>query len=136
MEKETSPKETCRLRVTCNEKETIGNCRIDHYTRKEALFKGIKMWLIVMLVSALSIVIPLVHFVSVPVGLALSPLVGLYYFFTRRGAPKRVIGDFLCPECQSKNHVETVRIDKHYFGECAHCHREFEMVPQPSGART
>jgi hypothetical protein len=128
--------ETFPLQVICNQKETVGSCRYDRFTRKEAIFQGIKMWLLAMLVAGLTILIPLVHFISVPVGLLLSPLVGVYFFFARKGAPKRVIGNFSCPECHAENHVETERIYAHYFGHCAHCQHEYKMVPLPAGPET
>lgn len=117
------------MQVLSKEKEAAGSCQFERYTAKEALFKGLLMFLLTLIAAIVSIVLPGVHFVSVPLGILASPFVGAHFYFSRKGAAKRMSGDFLCPECNGKNHVTAPRILPIYEIKCVHCECGLRLVP-------
>lgn len=115
------------LQVHSNDKETVGGCQVEFYTTRGALLQGMLMFILTLLGAIFSIVLPGLHFITVPLGILASPFVGVYFFITRKGAVKRMTGDFLCPECQANNHVD-FRAPP-YTGNCAQCRHDFQLVP-------
>lgn len=118
------------MQVKSGEKETLGSYRLEYHTPRDALRKGLKMFFVTLFVAIFSVVLPGVHFVSVPLGILASPLVGAYFYnATRKGVAKGMTGDFLCPECQAKNHVAASRILSCYESKCARCGCGIHLVP-------
>lgn len=115
------------LQVHCNNKETVGSCLIEFYTTKGAFLQGTKMFVLTLLGAIASVVLPGLHFITVPLGILASPFVGAYFYYTRKGAVKWITGDFLCPECQANNHVAFRRPP--YSGNCVQCQYDFQAVP-------
>lgn len=85
------------------------------------------MFVLTLLGAILSIVLPGLHFITVPLGILASPFVGIYFYRTRKGTVKRIVGDFLCPECRANNHV-TFRAAPPYFGNCIQCQHDFQLA--------
>ncbi len=117
------------LQVKAADKETVGCYQLAYYTRQEAINKGIRASLITLGAAILSVVLPGVHFVSVPLGILASPLVGVYFYKTRNGAAKSMTADFVCPACQAKNHVASPNITAYYVSQCAACGCELRLEP-------
>ena len=117
------------MQVYCNGKETVGSCQIEFYTNGAAIFRGVKMFVLVLFGAICSIVLPGLHFVTVPLGVLASPLVGIYFFFISKGAVKRTDGEFVCPECQATNHVTYRAGTPPYVGNCVQCQHHFEATP-------
>jgi hypothetical protein len=116
------------LRVHCNGKETVGSCQVDFYTARDAFFQGLKMFVLMLLAAILSIVLPGMHFVTVPLGVLASPLVGIYVFVTRKGAVRQMTGNFFCPECHAEDHV-AFRGAPPYSSKCVECQHDFQVTP-------
>ncbi|MBY0575278.1 MAG: hypothetical protein K2P67_01615 [Gallionellaceae bacterium] len=116
------------LQVHCNNKETVVSGQVEFYTTGGAALQGIKMFVLTLLGAILSIVLPGLHFITVPLGILASPFIGFYFFRTRKGAVKRITGDFLCPECQASNYM-AFRAAPYYFGNCVQCQHEFQVIP-------
>lgn len=116
------------LQVHCNDKETTGSCQVEFYTTAGAVRKGIMMFVLTLLGAILSILLPGLHFITVPLGVLASPFVGIYVFLSRKGAVKRMTGDFFCPECQAKNEV-AFRGPPPYSSRCVQCQHEFQAAP-------
>jgi len=116
--------------VKSADKETVGDYRLDYYTPTEARRKGVKMFLVTLAAAIVSVVLPGVHFVSVPLGILASPLVGIYFYKTRKDAAKSMTADFVCPECQAKNHVASPDIRAYYVSQCASCGCELRLEPR------
>lgn len=93
------------LQVYCNDKETVGSCQVELYTTGGAVLQGVKMFVLTLFGAIISIILPGLHFITVPLGILASPFVGIYFFRTSKGALKRMTVDFLCPECQANNNV-------------------------------
>lgn len=85
------------------------------------------MFALTLLGAILSIVLPGLHFITVPLGILASPFVGVYFYITSKGTVKRMTGDFLCPECQANNHM-AFRTPP-YSGNCPQCQLDFQVTP-------
>lgn len=90
------------------------------------------MFVLTLLGAILSIVLPGLHFITVPLGVLASPFVGIYVFFTRKGVVKWVTGNFLCPECQANNHV-AFRGPPPYSVNCVQCEHRLHVAPLQEG---
>lgn len=86
------------------------------------------MFVLTLLGAILSILLPGLHFITVPLGLLASPFVGIYVFFSRKGAVKRMTGEFSCPECQTNNDV-AFRGPPSYFVNCVQCQHGLQVAP-------
>lgn len=130
MEQEQQSEPTAHpMQVKANGKESVGSYRIECYTHKDAVVSGIKMFLVTLIAAIISVILPGVHFVSVPLGILASPLVGIYFYRARKGKPKRMTADINCPECNENNHVTSRLIESHYACKCAHCQHDLHMTP-------
>lgn len=117
------------MQVKSEDRETVGDYRLEYYTKKNAIHKGIKAFLITLVVAVASIVLPGIHFVSVPLGLLAAPFVGVYFYSSRKGTPKSMAADFACPECQAKNHVAAPRVTAFYECKCVQCQADLRLTP-------
>jgi hypothetical protein len=114
------------LQVRCNDAASLGSCQVECYTKGGALFKGIMMFVLVLLGAILSIVLPGLHFITVPLGVVASPIVGIYYFISRKGKVKRITGNFSCPNCEGINHV-AFRGAPPYSVNCVQCQHALQL---------
>ncbi len=88
------------------------------------------MFVLTLLAAILSIVLPGLHFITVPLGVLASPFVGIYFYRrTSKGAVKQINGDFLCPECQANNHV-AFRGAPPYSYKCVQCQHDLQVRPE------
>jgi len=86
------------------------------------------MFVLILFVAILSIVLPGLHFITVPLGILASPFVWIYVFLTRKGAVKRMNGNFFCPECGANNNVAFRGIPP-YSNKCVQCQHDFTCSP-------
>jgi hypothetical protein len=115
--------------VKSGSRETIGNYQLEFHTKKDAIRKGIKAFALTFVAAAASSVLPGIHFVSVPIGLLAAPFVGLHFYSSRKGMPKSMTADFVCPECQAKNHVAAPRVTAFYDCKCVRCQTDLHLTP-------
>lgn len=118
-----------RVKATDKETETVGSYRLEYYTPKEAVSKGVKMSLATLGVALFLVVLPGVHFVSVPLGILASPLVGVYFYRTRKDAAKSMSADFVCHACQAHNRVASPNVAAYYVSQCVACGCELRLEP-------
>lgn len=116
------------LQVRYNDKEAVGNCQVEFYTTGSAVFKGLTVFVLTLVAAILSILLPGLHFITVPLGVVASPFIGGYVFFTSRDAVKRIDGEFLCPKCLAANHV-TFRGRPPYHYNCVQCQSGLQITP-------
>ncbi|MBI3147342.1 MAG: hypothetical protein HYZ17_02375 [Betaproteobacteria bacterium] len=117
------------MKVASTEKEAVGRYRTERYSSKQALHKSLKIALAILVVALLSIVLPGIHFVSVPLGILAAPFLGVYYYRKLNGAPKSMAVDFSCPDCQASNQVAAPRICAYYEARCVSCQQELRLTP-------
>jgi hypothetical protein len=76
----TSQVLTKPVRVTCSDKHSDGTIEVKYFSRELRMEKAIKTGLICFAAAALCIFIPVAHFILVPSGLILAPLLALRQF--------------------------------------------------------
>lgn len=118
-----------QLRVISNGKETKGPAHIRVVTQREALIRGLKTFGLTVLAALCTIIIPGVHFISVPGGLIAAPLVGVMVFLKSRGSIHGVSGSFSCPQCGQNNVMEYQEGKPPYFGSCTSCKNPYQVFP-------
>lgn len=110
---------TLRIQATdTNHKSSVGEIEIHTWTKQQRLWRALKSLCIFWLFAAISVLIPLLHFILVPVLLLLGPIMaGLAY---RR--PSRIIRSNLnCPNCDLKIEVLSQSLDWPIQQKCAGC---------------
>jgi hypothetical protein len=117
------------LRVTSPDGQTVASYRVHHYSTRQAVNRGLKMTLTAFLWSVVSVVLPVIHFVSVPLGILASPFIGLYYYHRSKGAPRSMTADFVCPDCHTPNHVSAPEIAARYESVCVNCQQKIALTP-------
>lgn len=118
------------LEAESNGNETLGSCRFERYTPRQALHRGIKMAMVTLGLAVASVILPGIHFISVPLGILASPFVGAYYYRASKGVPKSMRGDFECPDCRAPNRVAAPRITAFYVARCKECQTEVRLTPR------
>lgn len=118
-----------QMRVLSNGKETTGPAHIRVVTQREAVIRGLKTCGLTILAALCTIIIPGVHFISVPGGLIAAPIVGVLVFLKSRGAIHGMSGTFNCPQCGQSNTMEYQEGKPPYFGSCASCKNPFQAFP-------
>ncbi len=119
-----------QLRVISNGKEAKGAAHIHIITQREALIRGLKTFGLTVLAALCTIIIPGVHFLSVPGGLIAAPLIGIMVFLKSRGAIDGMSGTFHCPQCGQSNAMEYQEGKPPYFGSCTSCKNPCQVFPE------
>ncbi len=117
------------MQVKSSDKETVGSYQLVRYTSKDAFYKGLQMFLVTLVAAIISVVLPGIHFVSVPLGILAAPFIGFYFYRTRKGTVKSMTGNFTCPECHANNHVAAPRVAPQYESKCSQCQHELHLIP-------
>ena len=104
---------------------------IDLNSSSDALGKGLKTGGLVAMAALCTIVIPGVHFLSVPTGLLISPIIGLLVFVKSRGKIKSVEAKFQCLQCRAEIHHQKEQGKLPYFGSCSQCKVPYQIVEKP-----
>lgn len=100
---------------------------IEAVSRRENLIFGAKKLALSWLVSLITVLAPIVHFVLVPTFFFL----GIYLFL---GQQKKTHvarqGHFLCPACTGRTDLKAFRFQNEQRLSCAHCGIQLEIVSQ------
>lgn len=95
--------------------------------RRENLIVGAKKLTLSWLVSLITVLAPLVHFVLVPAFFFL----GIYLFLAQQKLSHVVRqGHFLCPACSGRTDLKVFRFRNEHRMSCAHCGIQLEIVSQ------
>jgi hypothetical protein len=116
------------MQAHCNGKESVGSCQVEFYTKGGAISRGIKMFVLTLLAAIFSILLPGMHFITVPLGILASPFVGIYFYVASKDSVKMMTGEFFCPECQATNQV-AFRGRPPYSSKCVQCENNFKVEP-------
>ncbi|MDQ3233476.1 MAG: hypothetical protein M3Q07_16790 [Pseudobdellovibrionaceae bacterium] len=119
-----------QLRAVSGEKETIGPAAIRMLTPRDAALRGLKTFALTALAALCTIIIPGVHFLSVPGGLIAAPIVGILVFLKSRGTIHGMSGSFPCPHCGQSNTLEYQEGKPPYFGSCPQCKNPYQVWPR------
>jgi hypothetical protein len=115
--------------VLCNGKEVTGPAQIRRTTQRDAVMRGLKTFGLTVLAALCTIIIPGVHFISVPGGLIAAPIVGVMVFLKSRGTVRGMSGSFQCPQCGQSNILEYQEGKPPYFGSCTSCKNPYQAFP-------
>jgi hypothetical protein len=118
-----------QLRVVANGKEAKGPAHIRRITQRDAMLRGFKTAGLTVLAALCTIIIPGVHFISVPGGLIAAPIVGVLVFLKSRGSIHGMSGSFPCPVCGQPNVMEYQEGKPPYFGSCTSCKDPYQVFP-------
>jgi hypothetical protein len=118
-----------QLRVISNGKEVTGPAHIRRVTQRDAVLRGLKTFALTVLAALCTIIIPGVHFISVPGGLIAAPIVGVMVFLKSRGTIHGMSGSFSCPQCGQNNVLEYQVGKPPYFGSCPACKNPYQAFP-------
>lgn len=86
----------------------------------DRLLKGSKVGLILLGVTFVSAFIPLVHFVTVPLGLLVS---GVFLFLGLTKSKRVEISAFTCPSCSKpiEQNIEIITASESFYTNCPIC---------------
>lgn len=118
-----------QMRVLSNGKESKGQGTIVLITPRDAVLRGLKTFALTALAALCTIIIPGVHFLSVPGGLIAAPIVGIMVFMKSRGTIRGMSGTFPCPQCQHINRLDYQEGKPPYFGSCTACKNPYQVFP-------
>jgi hypothetical protein len=118
-----------QLRVVANGKESTGPAFVRRITQRDAVLRGLKTFGLTVLAALCTIIIPGVHFISVPGGLIAAPIIGVLVFMKSRGTIHGMSGSFTCPECGKTNTMEYQEGKPPYFGSCTSCKNPYQVFP-------
>jgi hypothetical protein len=125
----TSQVVTKPVRITCSEKHVEGSVEVKYFSRELRLEKAIKTGVFCLLITALCILIPVAHFVLVPSGLILTPILALRQFRITNA----IIGASLtCAACGGELTRLSSRENYPLYETCLSCKRENLIEPLQS----
>lgn len=119
-----------RLRVSSDGKDWTGRAQIRRVSLRDAVQRGIKAGGLVALAALSTIIVPGVHFISVPGGLLAAPVVALLVFTRLKGSVSGVAGAFPCPHCGSLNTIDINDGRPPYYGSCSGCQSPYDAWPE------
>lgn len=117
------------IHIRCNGKESHGAGQVTFYTTGGAVLRGLKFFGLTLLGAVFSILLPGLHFITVPLGLLAAPFVGIFGFMSSRDAIRKLEGAFQCPECNSENPLLFRARQPPYYGDCIQCKSPYAVTP-------
>ena len=105
---------------------TPGEIRIQHWNKRERMFRALKLGGACWGAALIAIIIPLLHFILVPGFLIAEPIVAFFIF----GQESVILGgEGICPKCQA--FVPIVRTSLRFpISElCSHCQCGLKIEP-------
>ena len=117
---------TKEVTVICGDSQAVGVVTVHYFGSRERLQRALKTAGICIAVTAVCLCIPGAHFVLVPVGLLLSPIV-----IVRTWRQLSVISalEASCAKCHGNLTRVTTRERYPLFENCLSCHRENQIAP-------
>ncbi len=101
--------------------ENDSSIKVDLWSRKKRLLRGIKAALIAILVFAVSLFIPILHFIVSPLLL----IVGIIWVFLESRKKGIILqGNVICPQCKFANNLKGLPIFSNIYIECKNCHQQ------------
>lgn len=125
----TSQVLTKPVRVTCSDKHCDGTIEVKYFSRELRMEKAIKTGLICLVAAVLCIFIPVAHFILVPSGLILTPILALRQF---RMTNEIVSESCRCAACGGELTRLSSRELYPLYETCLSCKRENRIEPHQS----
>jgi hypothetical protein len=103
-------------------------CELVPADKGEALASGLKFGFGALGLTLLTIFIPIVHFVSVPLGLIFSPIIG-FAVYKIYSMSQQLSGSFQCPSCQSPQKFLVEKTGNTLL-MCKQCNHDFPLYEE------
>jgi len=97
-------------------------CVLEQYDVGDAAKLGLKVLGIIWLITGVTVFIPLIHFISVPLGILVGPVIALVMFYERKRKLSLTPDNTPCPDCQHPLQFEFDHINKPLSVACTQCH--------------
>ncbi len=110
---------------------SVGEVRIERWTPAARLRRAAKRWTVLWALAALSVLIPVAHFVLVPALLIAGPISAVARYRQRSGV---IAGEGVCPSCGARFIIEAREDTWPFFAPCEACH-EVARIEKIAGAR-
>lgn len=113
--------ETQQVELSCKDKVTTGEILVSIPTGSERVGKAIGLGLLMLLLTALSAFLPLIHFVLVPTLFIVTIVVILSALKRRKFIDS---GSGTCPACDASFHIRRRRFSLPFADVCGQCGRQ------------
>jgi len=116
---------TVRVTFHCGEAEpTSGVLTLEDLSSGHRLKRASIRSFFVLLATMFCILIPLLHFVIVPIGLVVTAMV-----FSRAFAMKKIIlhGEGICPACKAEFRILARKYSENFSDVCERCQRQVRI---------
>lgn len=109
------------VRIVCSDKHVAGTVDVKYFSRELRMEKAIKTGVFCLVATALCICIPVAHFILVPSGLILTPILALRQF---RVTNAIVGASFTCAACGGQLTRLSSQEKYPLYETCLSCKRE------------
>lgn len=99
--------------------------------KADAFLVGLKFFFLTVGVALATIIIPIAHFITVPLGLLSSPIIGFIVFRNHIGA-ERISGEFPCLKCSHAVTINTLKPTSEISIRCKNCEHKMNMTQHPT----
>ncbi len=101
-------------------------CGLRFRSRFHTVLQAAGVWLGLWLFAAITLPVPVAHFVTVPVGILAGPVAAWMIYRRRAGMFEIMDHSAHCPRCQGGLNFFWPQSQNTFHGKCPHCHRAFE----------
>lgn len=112
-------------RFVCCEKETIGTITYRRFSGSSRNVRALRALIITVGVTVFAVLIPGAHFVLVPLGVLLTPVIT---FLSYRKKEQVDGGEGKCPMCGAMLSVGVMKYSRVLIENCSSCHRPVDIV--------
>ena len=112
------------IRIECGSKVSNGSAAIEDWNRRRAAKLGLRWCLGTWTVGLMTVILPVVHFLTVPSCFLGGPLLGLLVFRFYRHSTDIITGKGSCPVCGSTFKIEPQTVDWPFYLKCTKCSAE------------
>lgn len=117
------------ISIKSQHKIGMGTASLQTWTRQQSLKKGMSSLLACWALAVATILIPIVHFVSVPLLLAVGPLIAYAIFKLHNGTTDLVEIKGVCSNCDTPLQVSRQTASWPIFLACSTCASELSLSP-------
>ena len=114
------------LLVQAYGKSSTGSFTTHHYSRSEKFYRSVKIGSFGLLFTCVSVLIPVAHFLLVPLGLLTTMFLTL---FSLKQTDCIVGGEATCPHCHLALLIEKQPLRWPIIQGCSGCSRSLHMTP-------
>jgi Zinc-ribbon containing domain len=104
--------------------ESSGTLEILTFTSKQVFWRTFRKTLIALILTIISLFIPMAHFFLVPLGIMITISLCLRTYATKSMIQN---GQVQCPSCQKQVKIMKRKYKLPFKDSCEHCHRELQI---------